>query len=68
MKPAKASQGRPFRADEYASMKTVSGLTREDVLADPLHPKLSASRPISCVCGHATIGEHNAAVSEGGRG
>jgi len=54
---------RPFRRDEHASMRTVSDVTREELLADPFHPKIGGNRPIACECGHADIGAHNAAVS-----
>ncbi len=67
MAPARARTGggdtRPFRPDEHASMRTVSDVTREELLVDPFHPKIEAYRPIDCECGHADIGEHNAAVS-----
>ena len=66
MGPARARAGggtRPFRPDEYASMRAVADVTREELLLDPLHPKLEADRPVDCECGHADIGEHNAAVT-----
>ncbi|MDP8951763.1 MAG: hypothetical protein M3N18_05925 [Actinomycetota bacterium] len=58
---------RPFRPDEYASMRTVSDVAREELLADPHHPKIRGERAIDCECGHADIGEHNAAVTGAAR-
>ena len=58
---------RPFRPDEHASMRTVSHVTREELLVDPFHPKIGGERAIECECGHADIGEHNAAVSGAAR-
>ena len=67
MGPARArAEGggtRPFRPDEYASMRAVSDVTREELLADPFHPKIGGGRAVDCECGHADIGEHNAAVT-----
>ena len=66
MRAARARAGggsRPFRPDEYASMRTVADVAREELLADPFHPKIGGERPIACECDHADIGEHNAAVS-----
>ena len=49
MGPARARAGggatRPFRPDEYASMRAVSDVTRGELLLDPLHPKIGASAP-----------------------
>ncbi len=44
-------------------MRAVSDVTREELLADPFHPKIRGDRPIACLCGHADVGEHNAAVT-----
>ena len=65
---ARAGGGsRRFRPDEYASVRTVSGVTREELFADPFHPKIGGGRAIDCGCGHADIGGHNAAVSGAAR-
>jgi len=48
-------------------MRTVSHVTREELLVDPFHPNIGGGRPIACECGHADIGEHNAAVSGAAR-
>ena len=54
---------RPFRPDEHASMRAVADVTREELLADPFHPKIRGERAVDCECGHADVGEHNAAVT-----
>ncbi len=51
---------RPFLPLEYASAKTVADVTRAELLANPLHPKLDADRPVRCECGCASVGIHNA--------
>jgi len=61
---ARAGDGsRPFRPGEYASARTVSDVSREELLVDPFHPKIGGERPVACECGHADIGDHNAAVT-----
>jgi hypothetical protein len=35
---------RPFRPDEYASMRAVADVTREELLVDPFHPKIGGGR------------------------
>jgi hypothetical protein len=53
----------PFRRDEYASARTVLDVTREELLADPFHPKIRGERTVDCECGRADIGAHNGAVT-----
>jgi hypothetical protein len=48
-------------------MRTVADVTREELLANPFHPKIGGERSIACECGHADVGEHNAAVSGAAR-
>jgi hypothetical protein len=70
MRPAEhrgEGQPRPFGLLEYAGAKHVADVTREELLAQPDHPKIHGRRAISCACGHGTIGEHNRAVWERGR-
>ena len=38
-------------------------MTREELLADPFHPKIRGERTVDCECGRADIGAHNGAVT-----
>lgn len=64
MAPAVAAgrgPARPFRRDERASMNSVSDSNPDLMLDDPA---IQGTRPVFCECNHATIAEHNAAVTD----